>query len=80
MSKEPFIISCFTAEKDYSDLNLPKRHNKSDLEIVSDILLIHDVVVLPQPSDNCCKDLWILEKKRICEALNAIKARRRKST
>ena len=40
MEKEPFIISCFTAEKDYSDLKLPTNHNKSDLEIVSDILQV----------------------------------------
>ena len=78
MSKEPFIISCFTAEKDYSDLNLPTNHNKSDLEIVSDILLIHDVVVLPQPSENCCSDLWKSEKKKICGALVGLKDRKRK--
>ena len=78
MSKEPIIISCFTAEKDYSDLKLPTNHNKSDLEIVSDILLIHDVVVLPQPSENCCSDLWKSEKKKICGALVGLKDRKRK--
>ena len=76
MAKEPFIISCFTAENDYADLKLPLHHKKSDLEIASDILFIHNVTVLPQPSDD--KELWLAEKKRLCKSLSDIKLRRRK--
>ena len=73
MAEVPFTISCFTAEKDLSDLKLPRNNSKSDIEVVSDILHIHNVVVLPKPSENCCSDLWITEKTRICEALSSIK-------
>ena len=73
MSELQFTISCFTAEKELSDLKLPTNHNKSDLEVVSDILHIHNVVLLPQPSEKCCSDLWIIEKGRICKTLSDLK-------